>query len=230
MKNIRKSFFFLFVLASLQSYAQCNEYYILHEGLEWEFESYNAKGKPQGTQHQKVKQYESTSDGFTATVQFDIKDEKGKDATSGELEMICKDGVFYFDMRKFIPEEQLKAMGDMEIQVEAENLEYPSGISVGQSLKDGSVTMTATSSVMPMKIKVDIIERKVEAKETITTPAGTFETYKITSKSVMKNQMGISMTFEYDNVEWLAKEVGVVKSESFRKGKSNGYTLLVKRN
>ena len=83
---------------------------------------------------------------------------------------------------------------------------------------------------MPMKIKMDIIDRKVEAMETITTPAGTFETYKITSKSIMKNQMGISMTFEFDNVEWLAKEVGVVKSESFRKGKSNGYTLLVKRN
>ncbi len=230
MKYLQLLFVSLFSFAFSHSYSQCNEYYPLRDGLEWGYQSFNAKDKLQGTQHQKVTKFESTADGFTATVAFDLNDEKGKDVMEGELEMVCKDGVFYFDMRKFIPAEQLKAMGDVEIQVESDNLEYPSSLSAGQSLKDGSVTMTATGSTIPMKIKVDIIDRKVEALETITTPAGTFETFKITSKSVMKNQMGITMTFEFDNVEWLAKEVGVVKSESFRKGKSQGYTLLVKRN
>ena len=230
MKKIQILFVFLFALLTVQAYSQCNEYYPLRDGLEWEFESYNAKGKPQGKQHQKVKQFESTPGGFNAIVQFDLYDDKGKEVTSGELDMICNDGVFYFDMKKFVPAEQLKAMGDLEIEVESENLEYPSNISVGQSLKDGSVTITAIGSVMPMKIKMDIIERKVEAAETITTPAGTFETFKITSKSIMKNQMGLTMTFEFENVEWLAKDVCVVKNESFKKGKSQGYTLLVKRN
>ena len=229
---MKKSFLLLFsslFFFSIQSYAQCNVYYPLHEGLVWEYENYNAKGKLQGRQRQQVKQFETTADGFKAIVAFDLKDEKGKDVMDGELEMECKDGVFYFDMRKFIPAEQLKALGDTEVQVESENLEYPSSLSPGQSLKDGGVTMTAVGSAIPMKITMDIIDRKVEAVESLATPAGTFETYKITSKSIMKNQMGISMTFEYENVEWLAKEVGVVKSESFRKGKSNGYTLLVKR-
>ncbi len=230
MKNLRYFAFLIITLLSLQAYSQCNEYYPLRDGLEWTYESYNTKGKLQSTQHQKVTAFASTNNGFNATVEMDIKDEKGKDITKGELEMKCNDGVFYFDMRKFIPEEQLKAMGDMEIQVEADNLEYPNGLSVGKSLKDGSITLTTIGGAIPMKIKVDIIDRKVEAMESITTPAGTFETYKITSKSIMKNQMGITMTFEYNNIEWLAKEVGVVKSESFRKGKSQGYTLLVKRN
>lgn len=230
MKYLKFLFLSFLSFSFIQSFAQCNEYYPLRDGLEWEYQSFNAKGKLQGTQNQKVKKFESTSDGFTATVAFDYNDEKGKDVMDGDLEMVCKEGVFYFDMRKFIPAEQMKAMGDVELQVESDNLEYPSSLSAGQSLKDGSVTMTAISSSIPMKITVDIVDRKVEGKETITTPAGTFETFKITSKSIVKNQMGITMTFEFDNVEWLAKEVGVVKSESFRKGKSNGYVLLVKRN
>jgi hypothetical protein len=116
------------------------------------------------------------------------------------------------------------------MKVEGENLEYPSTLSVGQSLKDGTITVTAENSPMPINITLNILNRKVEAKETITTPLGTFETFKITSNSVMKTKMGISMTMEYESTEWLAKDVGVVKSESFRKGKSMGYTLLVKRN
>jgi acetamidase/formamidase len=44
-------------------------------------------------------------------------------------------------------------------------------LSVGQTLKDGSVTITATDAPMAMTMTVDIINRKVVAKETITTPA-----------------------------------------------------------
>jgi hypothetical protein len=211
-------------------YSQCNEYFSMKEGTEWEYESFDKKGKSSGKQHQKVTQYNSTANGYEATLSMDISDKKGENVMSGELEMSCKDGVYYFDMRKFIPEEQLQMLGSYEMKVEGENLEYPSTLSVGQSLKDGTITVTAENSPMPINITLNILNRKVEAKETITTPLGTFETFKITSNSVMKTKMGISMTMEYESTEWLAKDVGVVKSESFRKGKSMGYTLLVKRN
>jgi hypothetical protein len=215
---------------TIQTYSQCNDYYVLEMGLEWEYESFNAKGKTTGKQHQKVTKYEVTSSGFKANLQVDMVDKKGKELTSGELELTCEDGVMQFDMRKFVPEEQLKALGSYEMKVEAENLEYPSNLSVGQTLKDGSITVTTVGSPMQMKITVNIVQRKVEAIESITTPAGTFEAMKISSKSIIKNQMGISMTFEFDQIEWLAKEVGMVKSESFKKGKLNSYSLLVKRN
>ncbi len=214
---------------SLYGYSQCNEYFSMKEGSEWEYESFDKKGKSSGRQHQKVTRYNSTVNGFEATLSTDIADKKGENVMSGELDMWCKDGVYYFDMRKFIPEEQLQMLGSYEMKVEGENLEYPSNLSVGQSLNDGTITVTAENSPMPINITLNILNRKVEAKETITTPLGTFETLKITSNSVMKTKMGISMTMEYESTEWLAKDVGVVKSETFRKGKSNGYTLLVKR-
>ena len=218
------------IFINLHASAQCNEYFPLKEGAEWEYEGFDKKGKTTGRQHQKVTQYKSTANGFEATISSDITDNKGENVMSGELEMICKEGVYYFDMRKFIPEEQLKMLGSYEMKVEGENLEYPSTLSVGQSLKDGTITVSAVNSPMPITITLNIQDRKVAATETITTPLGTFETFKITSRSVMKNKMGISMTIEFESTEWLAKDVGVVKSESFRKGKSTGYTLLVKKN
>ena len=230
MKKLIALFLSISLFLTIQSYSQCNDYYVLEEGLEWEYESFDAKGKITGKQHQKVTKYNATSSGFKAEILVDMVDKKGKELTSTEMELTCEDGVMQFDMQKFVPAEQLKALGDYEMKMEAENLEYPHDLSVGQTLKDGSITVTAVGSPMAMKITVNIVQRKVEAIESITTPAGTFETMKISSKSIIKNQMGISMTFEYDQVEWLAKGVGMVKSEFSKKGKSKGYSLLVSRN
>lgn len=209
--------------------AQCNEYYTLTSGSEWQYEHYNPKGKLSGKNHQKVTAFTKTSDGFDATVNSVMFDEKGKELMKGDLEFKCDKGTMIIDMRKFISQEQLKAFSSYEMTVESENLEIPSSLSVGQSLKDGSVTITASGGPFPMKMTVMISDRKVEAKEPVTTPAGTFDCLKITSKTTMQNQMGMTMTTEFSSVEWIAPKVGVVKSESYNKnGKSNGYILLSK--
>jgi hypothetical protein len=218
------------VFYSFMLSAQCNDYYVFEQGNEWTYENFNNKGKSSGKNQQKVTAYQKTGNGFVATINSVFVNDKGKKMMEGDLEMRCENGTLVMDMRKFIPEEQQKAFGTYEMKVEADNLEFPSKLSVGQSLKNGSITMTAEGSPIPMKISVEIIDRKVEAKETITTPAGTFECYKITSKSVSRTQMGVNMTFEFSSAEWITEKVGMVKSESFDKhGKPNGYTLLVAR-
>ncbi|MCB0493771.1 MAG: hypothetical protein KDC93_15305 [Cyclobacteriaceae bacterium] len=210
--------------------AQCNQYYQLSEGSEWEMESYNAKGKLTGKQTQKVTSYSGGANSFAATVQSTVYDKKDKEVMKGDLEFKCNNGTMMVDMRNFINEEQMKAFQNYEMQIEADNLEVPNDLSVGQTLKDGSVTLTTSNSPIPMNMSVNITDRKVVAKESITTPAGTFECYKITSKSTVNTKMGIGMTFNFSTVEWLAPKVAVVKSESYRNDKLQGYTLLTKRN
>lgn len=214
----------------ITGFSQCNDYYVIDQGTEWTFENFDGKGKSAGINQQKVTAFQKTSNGFKSTIHSVFTDKKGKKLMEGDLEMSCDGGTIIMDMRKFIPEEQQKAFGSYEMKMEAENLELPSNLSVGQSLKNGSITMTAVGSPIPMKISVTITNRKVEAKETITTPAGTFECYKISSQSSSKTQMGVNMSFEFATSEWIAEKAGVVKSESFDKnGKSNGYVLLVSR-
>lgn len=211
-------------------FAQCNEFYQFKEGSEWEMESYDAKGKLSGTNRQKVISYQGSSNSFTAKVHSTVMDKKGKEVMQGDLDFKCQDGTMIIDMRNFINEEQMKAFQNYEMQMQGENLEVPNTISVGQTLKDGSITMTAANSPIPMNMSVSITDRKVVGKESITTPAGTFDCYKITSNSTVKTKMAIGMTIEFSTIEWLAPKVAVVKSESYRKGKLQGYSLLTKRN
>jgi hypothetical protein len=144
--------------------------------------------------------------------------------------MTCSNGVLVMDMRKFIPQEQQQAFSSYEMKIEAENLELPSKLTPGQSLKNGSITMTAIGSPLPMTLSVAITDRKVAGKESITTPAGTFDCYKITSKTTTQTKMGMNITFEFSTTEWIAEKIGMVKSESVDKnGKSAGYTILVSR-
>lgn len=210
--------------------AQCNEFYQIDNGSSWELETYNAKGKLTGINKQNVTAYNKNGSGFTATIHSVMNNEKGKELMKGDLEMKCVDGTVFIDMRNFVSEDQLKNMASYEMKVESENLEVPSSLNVGQSLKDGSITITATNSPMPMSINVVISDRKVAGKESITTPAGTFDTYKITSKGMIKNKFGVAITFEFSTIEWLAPKLGVVKTESYNKnGKLNGSTVLTKR-
>ncbi|MBX2894972.1 MAG: hypothetical protein KF763_06000 [Cyclobacteriaceae bacterium] len=219
--------FILLAFASLVVHAQCNEYYVLNEGTEWVYETYSTKNKLTGKTQQSVKSFDKTPTGFTAIVTSVLFNEKGKEQTRGDIEMVCSNGTFLIDMRRFISEEQQKMFASYKMAVQSENLELPSNLSVGQTLKDGSITLTAEGSPLPMKMSVTVYDRKVEGKETITTPAGIFECFKIASKSKVNTQMGITMNLNFSSTEWFALKVGMVKSESFDKnGKSSGYTQL----
>lgn len=210
--------------------AQCNDFFPIRNGSEWTFENYNAKGKPTGRNHQNVTAFTPSGSGFTATINSIMYNEKGKELTKGDLLVSCKDGIITMDMRRFIPEEQYKAFGATEVKVESENLQFPAKLSAGQLLPDGEITITAVGSQIPMTMHVTITERTVEAKETITTPAGTFECYKIKSKMHIKNQVGIVMNFDFSAIEWLAPNGGMIKSESYNKnGKLVGSTLLIEK-
>ena len=61
-----------------------------------------------------------------------------------------------------------------------------------------------------MNMVVKIYDRKVEALEEITTPAGIFSCYKMTSTIETKTMF----TMVAKSNEWMARKVGPVKSET----------------
>ena len=76
--------------------------------------------------------------------------------------------------------------------------------------------MTLSLAGMKMKTVVNILNRKVEKKEIVTTSAGSFNCYVIYSDS-QTQAMGMNITFP--SRLWLAEGVGMVKQDP---NKNNG--------
>jgi len=194
---------------------ECDPYYTNSEGSVREMTSYDKKDKITGTTVQTVKDV-TIQGGMTEwTIGVVSKDEKGKEVSSGDLKMSCENGIFKMDMRNFLDEEMLKSFEGMEVTMDASDLEYPSVLSPGMTLGDGQITVKVVNAGIPvMTMVVRIYDRKVEAVEDITTPAGTFPCYKMTSTVETKTMF--SVTFR--SVDWVAKKVGPVRSEAYDKG------------
>ncbi len=214
------------------SFAQCDaNFYRFEEGAEFEMTSYNDKDKEQGKSVNKITGITEQGNASQATVHTQLYDKKDKLLHEGEFEVICEDNKLRVDMERFVPSEMLSAYQDMEVQFEGDYLEMPASLSVGDALPDGSVSMKVKMGGGDMNltdIKINIINRKVAGKESITTPAGTFDCYKITydMESEMK-MMGMGKKRLFSNTEWIAEDIGVVKTATYdEKGKLQTYSLL----
>jgi len=206
-------------------FAQCTEMFDYREGTTWEWSNYDKKGKLVGKTVQKIDQYNESANGFTATMSTYHTDKKGEQTPTISMDMTCKDGTLYFDMKNFLPEEYLDGSdGQMNLEVNGDNLETPSNLQVGEALKDASVSMKIAGEDSPIGInmKVEIFNRKVEAKEHLETPAGKFNCFVITQTIKTKTIVSVEM----NSKNWYSPGVGNVKSETYRKGKLTGYTLL----
>ena len=208
-----------------QVFAQdCEPYYLVEKGAVREMASYDKKDKLTGTTIQTVKEIKTIGNKTEWTIGTVSKDEKGQETGSGDLRMSCEEGIFKMDMKNFIDEATLKSFEGMEITMDATDLDYPSDLSAGQTLKDGIITVKVTNAGMTMmNMVVKIYDRKVEAMEDVTTPAGTFTCYKMTSTIETKTMF----TMVVKSTEWIARKVGPVRSETYDKnGKLMSYMVL----
>lgn len=212
------------------TYAQCeNAYFAFEDGVTFELTSYKANGKETGKVKNEIKEGEAKNQ---VTVKHEIYDKKGDLLNEGEYDVICENGTIRMDMRGLIPEETMGGMENMEMTVDGDFLEFPAALEVGQELPDGTGTLTMNMSQGGMDINTTMnfsySDRKVEKKETVTTPAGTFDTYKIIQTTTVDSKvMGISNSSSMKSASWIAEGVGTVKTENYnKKGKVNSYTLL----
>ncbi|MFP4094489.1 MAG: hypothetical protein ACLFUB_08400 [Cyclobacteriaceae bacterium] len=230
MKKLLVILTLLFLVTDLA--AQCeNAFYRLKEGTEFTMTSYNTKDKEEGRTVNLIRSVSEKDGAFEATLFSSIYDKKDKLLSEGDFVVICQDGKLKIDMQRMLASmNQMSAVEGVETEVEGDFMELPSELEVGQSLPDTRTTMTVTvgGSGMASKMNVLLKNRKVAALEDITTPAGTFKCYKITYDTELETKvMGMGRKDGFSSAEWVARNVGVVKTESYdKKGRVNSYTLL----
>lgn len=219
--------FAFIILGSTYSFAQeCSKYYPMIEGAKFQYTNYNKKGKSEGVASYEVTNVSTTGNATSATMAINLKDEKGKEIYNTTYNFTCEGDKVIVDYKSLVPSSMFEQYEGMEMDISGTDLELPNNLSVGQALSDANVTIKVSMGGMNMNTTVDMVNRKVEKKENITTPAGSFECYVIYSENKMKAMM---VKQSAPSRIWYAEGVGMIKQESYNKnGKLIGSTVLTK--
>lgn len=194
----------------------CSTYYPLEEGAAFQYTSYDKKGKADGLTDYKVTKVTNSNGQTTATMELRLADKKGKEIYNSNYNLTCTETGVKIDFKSLFPSQMMKQYKDMGVKMDitGTDIELPNNLSVGQELADAYVNISMDMGAMKMNIKVDRVNRKVDKKESVTTPAGTFDCYLITETSKTKT-MGAAM--EMQSKLWLTEGIGMVKQELYKK-------------
>ncbi|WP_419212537.1 hypothetical protein ACNR9Q_00055 [Maribacter sp. X9] len=192
----------------------CSKFYPMTKGVSMEYTNYNKKGKVEGVSSFKVTEVNSNGATTNATMAINLTDEKGKEIYNTDYKLSCTGTMVTLDYESILPSEMMKQYGDMDIEITGNDIEIPNDLSVGQNLADANVSMKINMGAMNMNMAVDMLNRKVEKKESITTPSGTYDCYVLYSENHSKVMMANQV---YPSRVWLSEGVGMVKQETYKK-------------
>lgn len=177
---------------------------------------YNKSHKLSGKQVYSVSNVSTKNGVTTGHITSEMFSDKNKVMGKASSTVKCTGGTLMIDMKMMLPPQQSQQLGKTDVQADAIYLDYPLVIKEGDTLKDGSFAMNINSSNgLSQSVTMNITDRKVAAKESITTTAGTWQCYKIAFKTNMKIKMaGMGIPVNFDGFEWYAPGFGVVKTDS----------------
>lgn len=217
-------FVFLFTGTLLKG-QNCDDFFPQKEGTVFHYVNYDKKDKVTGSSEMSFKEKKREDDWTSLVFMSKYSDKKGEPIFENEVNVECKNGILYFSSSKFLDPAAMTAYESMEVEVDANHMELPLNGKAGTELQDGSVTAVVSNSGMKIiTISVKVFNRKIESRETIDTPAGSFECIKNSYDAV--SEIGF-VKMNISAIEWYCPDVGTIRSESYNKnGKLTSYTVL----
>lgn len=215
----------------------CDEYIWFKPGASMSFKTTSINGKKEEVINSKMLVKKVSNENGKIISEVNVTADEGIDL---DFRYLCSGKNLYVDMGAAIKQAMMKSgqdnpesnaiINDMEMGFGDGFMDIPKNMYPGQKLNDVNFTMKSKASGAEMTIITNLTERKVGAKEMITTPAGTFECMPVTGvrKSSMKI-MGINRNMGKPTTEtiWYSPGIGMVKSENYdAKGKLESSQIL----
>lgn len=225
--NVKKTITaFTLLLSTFSMISQsCSTFYPFSEGATMQITSYGANQKVAAIIDYIVKDITTVSGIETAKMNTIIRDKKGDLVTESNYEMSCTGDRVSIDFKSMMNPQLLKQFKDMETEITGTNLDLPNELSVGQTLPDASMDMKISMSGINMEMGTQIKNRKVIARESVTTTAGTFDCFVITYNIDINMSMGMSQSNSAK--QWISEGVGMVKQEDYNeRGKITSSSML----
>jgi hypothetical protein len=221
---------FLFTIITIFSAMIINAqetFFPTKEGMVLTYKNFDKKDKVSGITKYTIQKVNISGNDIDFTYLCEVLDNKEKLIFKEEITVHQKGDVLYVDMGNFLNKAAFQQEGTIpaEVEVKGNNMEIPLNPTPGQTLPDANIEMAMKMGFVNMKMSADITNRKVEAIEEISVTGGSFKCYKF-SGDVNTVAMGIKV--QAKTIEWFAKGIGSVKTESYdKKGNLTGRTELV---
>ncbi len=219
-------FTIIFIFSVLIINAQ-ETFFPTKEGMVLTYKSFDKKDKLSGIMKYTIEKVNINGNNIDITYLCESFDNKEKLVFKEEITVHQKGDVMYIDMGNFLNKAAFQQEGSIpaEVEVKGNNMEIPLNPTPGQTLPDASIEMAMKMGIVNMKMSADVTNRKVEGIEDITVSGGTFKSYKFSSDV---NTVAMGIKVQAKSVEWYAKGIGSVKTESYdKKGNLTGRTELV---
>jgi hypothetical protein len=210
----------------------CNKLIFFQPGAEIESKTYNASGKEVSIQHTKIVDVKNEAGMTVAYVEAsDVQAGDGK-TSNMKYNYNCDGDKIYFDIASMLRTETKESDRSFKASV----IEYPINITGGETLPDATGTISSERNGKKMEMKYHYKDRKVEGKEDITTPAGTWSCYKISNTvsvdmdipgmdEKMKKMMDVMKEkMKTTTITWFSPDFGIVKMEMYQNGKLQSKT------
>lgn len=220
-------FILMLLLAGSLSAQDCAGYYYLLNNAQVEMTMYDGSNAAVGKTVYKVSNVQKEATGTTSNFTATVFDKSDKMITTSQGTFKCGGDGIALDMKIGMP--SLSQLKDLKMEAKTTNafLNYPANMQVGQELKGGTFEMAGNMGGMDIGIAYTVSNRKVVGKEKVTTPAGSWNCYKINYNLSFKMQMlGNSVPMDLTATEWFAPGFGMVKTVSYREGKEAGSTMI----
>ena len=233
MKKLIISFSVLAFIVSTAfvSSSVCNESDFFLQGVQSKMGYYKANDEQTGTGISEVTKVYTSGDSTIALMKSTYQDAKKKDSHTGEMKMICLNGVFIMDMSAAVNTASQQSGSDMKMVCTGNMVAYKNAYTVGEKLDDINMTMGMYSdgNLVSTTI-VNITDRVVERYEDLTVPAGTFKCYKISytsSFTMMVGSMKMPTMKPRNSIMYYSQKAGMVRLEEYKEDKLLSYNQLL---
>jgi hypothetical protein len=209
--SMKKSLLFviLFFLTSRLFAQDCSQNIFMQKGRVIEVTTHGPDGTVQSKTVRTIDDV-TNANGYTiASITAEVFDAGGTLKKKNTLYYQCNGTLFAVDVSSLMPQSG-------NVKVAPVYLEYPAVISVGDNLPNLTKKFSITADNRTYLANLKFYDRTVKARETITTPSGTYECYKNTYR-ILVTYSGSSQpppAITSENTEWYSPKFGVVKSES----------------
>ncbi|MFD2828680.1 DUF3108 domain-containing protein [Leeuwenhoekiella polynyae] len=217
--------FVLLVTATGMAQESCSSYYPINKGVRYEVTTYDKKNNALTLTKNEIV---AVTDGIPlkATVHTTVTNlKKDKTTVDANFHILCSGGKITMDLNEMLQEtmqEQLDGK-DASVAITGTDFELPNNLEVGQGLPDIKTDIAVKSGAINMNFHIYTTDRKVIGRESVTTPAGTFECLVITQNVDTKMLFAKNTTTKI----WIAEGVGMVKQEDYKSsGKLDEYQML----